>query len=97
LSFKTARRNNVTLDVSEAAQIDIALEVGAVAESVDATAQEVSLDSTTSSVRQHRGLEQHGKPASESAQSVFPGVPGAWWDPRRRRREVPANGADGGE
>ncbi len=48
--FKTARRNNVTLDVSEAARLDMALEVGAVTESVDVTAQAVLLDSTTSSV-----------------------------------------------
>ncbi len=48
--FKTARRNNVTLDVSETARLDIALEVGTVSESVDVTAQAVLLDSTTSSV-----------------------------------------------
>lgn len=48
--FKSARRNDVTLNVSETARLDIALEVGAVSESVDVTAQAVLLDSTTSSV-----------------------------------------------
>jgi len=44
--FKTARRNDVVLDVSQAARLDITLEVGAVSESVDVTAQAEVVDST---------------------------------------------------
>ncbi len=48
--FKTAKRNDVVLDVSQTARLDISLEVGAVSESVDVTAQSEVVDSTTSSV-----------------------------------------------
>jgi hypothetical protein len=48
--FKMARRNDVVLDVSQQARLDVALEVGAISESVDVTAQADVVDSTTSSV-----------------------------------------------
>jgi hypothetical protein len=48
--FKTAVRNDVILEVSEQAKLDLSLEVGAVTESVDVTAHAEVIDATTSSV-----------------------------------------------
>ena len=48
--FKTAVRNDVTLEVSQEATLDISLEVGSVSESVDVTARAEVVDATTSSV-----------------------------------------------
>lgn len=48
--FKTAVRNDVVLEVSQQATLDMRLEVGAVSESVDVTAHSEVVDATTSSV-----------------------------------------------
>jgi hypothetical protein len=48
--FKTAVRNDVVLEVSQQATLDINLEVGSVSESVDVTAHAEVVDATTSSV-----------------------------------------------
>ena len=56
--FKPVRQTNLALAVQQAARIDLTLEVGAVTETVDVSAQAVLLDSESSTVGQVVGTKQ---------------------------------------
>jgi len=56
--FKPVRQTNLELAVQQAARVDLTLEVGAVTETVDVSAQAVLLDSESSTVGQVVGTKQ---------------------------------------
>ena len=80
--FRTTRRENVTLEAGRLPSIDIALEVGAVAETIEVTSEAPEVDVTQSKVAvtvQRQVIDN--VPAGRSFQSLIPFAPGARQEP----------------
>ncbi len=82
--FKLYTQAGLTLEAAKVTGVDIHLEVGAVTESVEVTAEAVALDTQISHPLRRRHLAAGGGDAAECAQSVHAGRDDGRRDVQRR-------------